>query len=61
VKKGNFTISKEKFGVLLRPLVERGFLAENARSGFCESGLWPLNRNKITAKKLAVSKGFIQV
>ena len=54
VKKGNFTITKEKFGQLLRPLVEKGFLSENARSGFSESGLWPLNRDKITATFLAV-------
>lgn len=55
---GFSNITKQNFPPLIKAVVEQSFKSENVRSGFETSGLFPLNREKITNDKLQIGAIF---
>ena len=62
VRNSYSSLSNRQFPAMMKDLIaNKGFKAENARSGFENTGIFPLNRSKITPNKTAIRAIFQDV
>ena len=62
VRNSYSSLSNRQFPAMIKDLIaNKGFKAENARSGFENTGIFPLNRSKITPNKTAIDAIFQDV